>query len=84
MAVIGTGEIPVIDSSFSSFSPTVAPSTVRMLVALTVDPQYSVESYELSGAFLGTELRDRSVCVRLPDEAGEYTGKILLLLSSHD
>jgi hypothetical protein len=32
----------------------------------------------LSGAFLGTELRDRAVYVRLP--AGEYTGKVLLLL----
>ena len=39
-------------SSFSSFSPTVAFSVVRMLVASTVDPQFSVESYDLSGAFL--------------------------------
>jgi hypothetical protein len=29
-AVVGTGEIPGIDSSFSSFSPTVAFSAVRM------------------------------------------------------
>jgi hypothetical protein len=51
LAVVGTGEIPGIDSSFSTFSPTVAFSAVRMLVALTVDPRFSVESYDLSGAF---------------------------------
>ena len=44
LAVVGTGEIPGVDSSFSSFSPTVAFSAVRMLVALTVDPRFSVES----------------------------------------
>ena len=74
--VVGTGEIPGIDSSFSSFSPTVAFSAVRMLVVLTVDPRFSVESYDLSGVFLGTELRDRSLYVRLPAEAGEYAGKV--------
>ena len=82
LAVIGTGEISGIDSSFSSFSPTVAFSALRILVALTVDPRFSVESYDLSGAFLGTELIDRAVYVRLPAEAGEYAGKILLLLKS--
>ena len=82
MAVVGTGEIPGVDSSFSSFSPTVAFSAVRMLVALTVDPRLSVESFDLGDAFLGTELRDRAVYVRLPAEAGEYAGKMLLLLKS--
>lgn len=81
-AVVGTGEIPGVDSSFSSFSPTVAFSAVRMLAALTVDPHFSVGSYDLSGAFLGTELRDRAVNVQLPAEAGEYAGKVLLLLKS--
>ncbi len=81
-ADVGTGEIPGIDSSFSSFSPTVAFSVVRMMVVLTVDPRFSVESYDLSGAFLGTELRDRAVYVRLPAEAGEYVGRVLLLLKS--
>ena len=75
LAVVGTGKIPGVGSSFSSFSPTVAFSAVRMLVALTVDPRFSVESYDLSGTFLGTELRDRAVYVRLPAEAGEYAGK---------
>ncbi len=44
LAVVGTGEIPDMDSSFSSFSPTVAFSEVRMLMTLTVDPRFSVES----------------------------------------
>jgi hypothetical protein len=55
---------------------------VRRLVAWTVDPRFSVESYDLSCAFLGTELRDRAVYVRLPAEAGEYVGEVLLLLKS--
>ena len=63
LVVVGTGEIPGVDSSFSSFSPKVAFSAVRMLVVLTVDPRFSVESYDLSGAFLGTELKDRAVYV---------------------
>jgi hypothetical protein len=82
LTVVGTGEIPGIGSSFSSFSPTVVFSTIRMLVTLTVDPRFRVESYDLSGAFLGTELRDRLVYVRLPPEAGEYEGRVLLLLKS--
>jgi hypothetical protein len=51
LSVVGTGEIPDIESSFSRFSPTVAFSAVRMLVVLTVDPRFCVESYDLSGAF---------------------------------
>jgi hypothetical protein len=31
---------------------------------------------------LGTEVRDRIVYVRLPAEAGEYAGRVLLLLKS--
>ncbi len=47
-----------------------------------MDPKNSVESYDLSGAFLGTELRDRSVYIRLPRDSGIHTGKILLLKKS--
>ena len=45
LTVVGTGELPDIDSSFSIFSPTVAFSAVRMLVVLTVDPR-SESSYK--------------------------------------
>ncbi len=58
------------ETVYSTFSPTVAFSDIRLLISLTVDPKYSVESYDLSGAFLGTELRDRSVYIRLPRDAG--------------
>ncbi len=51
-------------------------------MVLTVDPRFSVERYDLSGAFLGTDLRDRAVYVRLPAESGEYVVKVLLLLKS--
>ena len=51
-------------------------------MTLTVDPRFSVKSYDLSGAFLGTELSDRTVYVSLPVEAGEYTGNVFLLLKS--
>ncbi len=49
--------------------------TVRLLISLVVDLKFSVESYDLSGVFLGTELRDRS-------DTGVHTGKILLLKKS--
>jgi hypothetical protein len=39
-------------------------------------------SYDLSGAFLGTELRDRTVYIRLQRDAGIHAGKILLLKKS--
>ncbi len=61
---------------YSTFSPTVAFSAVRLLISLTVDPRFSVESYDLSGVFLGTELRDRAVHIRLPKDAGVHTGNI--------
>ena len=67
---------------YSTFSPTVAFSAIRLLISLTVDPKFSVESYDLSGAFLGTELRDRAVYIRLPKDAGVHAGKILLLKKS--
>ena len=47
-----------------------------------VDPNFSVESYDLSGAFLGTELTDRAVYIRLPKDAGIHAGKVLLLKKS--
>jgi hypothetical protein len=64
------------------FSSTVTFSVVRLLISLTVDPRFSVESYDLSGAFLGTKLRDRVVYIRIPMDAGVHTGKILLLKKS--
>jgi len=66
LAVVGSSEREGWETVYSTFSPTVAFSAIRLLISLTVDPKYSVESYDLSGAFLGTELRDRAVYIRLP------------------
>jgi hypothetical protein len=57
----------------------VAFSDVRLLISLTVDPKFSVESYDLSGGFLVTELRNRAVYIRFPKDAGVNVGEILLL-----
>ena len=43
------------------------------------DPNFITEGYELSGAFLDTDLRDRAVYIQLPTGAGEHAGKVLLL-----
>ncbi len=59
--VVGSSERQGWETVNNTFSPTVAFSVVRLLISLTVDPRFSVESYDLSGVFLGTELRDRVV-----------------------
>jgi hypothetical protein len=82
MAVIGCAERQGWETVYSTFSPTVAFAAIRLLIALTVDEKYMVDSYDLSGAFLGTELRDRAVYVKLPADAGVHAGKILLLKKS--
>jgi hypothetical protein len=84
LAVVGSSEREGWETVYSTFSPTVAFSAIRLLISLTVDPKFSVESYDLSGAFLGTELRDQAVYIRLPDpkDAGVHAGKIMLLKKS--
>ena len=82
LAVVGSSEREGWETVYSTFSPTVAFSAIRLLISLTVDPKFSVESYDLSGAFLGTELRDRAVYIRLPKDAGIHAGKVLLLKKS--
>jgi hypothetical protein len=80
--VVGSSEREGWETVYSTFSPTVAFSAVRLLISLTVDPRFSVESYDLSDAFLGTELRDRAVYIRLPKDSGIHAGKILMLKKS--
>jgi hypothetical protein len=46
------------------------------------NPKWYVDSYDLSGAFLGTRLEDQAVYMRLPPGAGEYSSKILRLTRS--
>ena len=77
--VVGSSEREGWETVHRTFLTTVAFSDVRLLISLTVDPKFSVESYDLSGVFLGTELRDRAVYIKLPKDAGVHVGKILLL-----
>jgi hypothetical protein len=82
LEVVGSSECEGWETVYDTFSPTVAFSAVRLLISLTVDPRFSVESYDLNGVFLGTELRDRDVYIRLPKDDGIHAGKILLLKKS--
>jgi hypothetical protein len=81
MAVVGCGERQFWQTVYLTFSPTVA-FAIRLLIVLTVDEKYTVDSYDLSGAFLVTALRDRAVYVKWPADAGVHAGKILLFKKS--
>jgi hypothetical protein len=59
MIVVGCVERQGWEKVYSTFSPTVVFTAIRLLIVVTVDEKYTVDSYDLSGAFLGTELRDR-------------------------
>jgi hypothetical protein len=75
MAVVGRAERQGWETVYSTFSPTVAFAAIRLLIAVTVDEKYTVDSYDLSGAFLGTELRGRAVYIKLPAAQGYMRGK---------
>jgi hypothetical protein len=46
------------------------------------NPKWYVDSYDLSGEYLGTRLDDQAVYMRLPQGAGQYSNKILRLTRS--
>ena len=74
LAAVGTGEVKSLDTCWSTFSPTIGMTAMRTLIALMCREGFDVRSYDLSGAFLGTDLA-REVYVKLPEEAGKYAGK---------
>ena len=82
LAVQGTRETPGVDTVWSTFSPTIGFTAVRVLISLMCDPKFSVDSYDLSGAYLKTDLKDRAVYVQLPNDAGEDAGKIIRLVKA--
>ena len=82
LASQGQHQEPGIDCVWNTFSPTLGFSTIRTLISLMCDPKWMVDSYDLSGAFLGTKLEDREVYMRLPPEAGIYANKVLRLEKS--
>ena len=73
----GYGETAGVDSSWSSFSPTLAFTTIRLLMALACDPTVIVDSWDLTGADLYTDLDARNLYIRLPKDAGKYAGLVL-------
>ena len=74
LAAVGTSE--VLDTCWSTFSPAIGMTAMRTLIALMCRRGFDVRSYDLSVAFLGTDLA-REVYVKLPEQAGIYAGKIV-------
>jgi hypothetical protein len=72
MAVIGCSERQGWETVYSTFSPTVAFAAIRLLIALTVDEKYMVDSYDLSGAFLGLSC-ETELCMSSCRPMQEYT-----------
>jgi hypothetical protein len=54
MTVVGCAERQGWETVYSTFCPTVTFAAIRLLITVTVDEKYTVDSYDLSGAFLGT------------------------------
>ena len=79
LAIVGTGETEGVDTVYNTFSPTVGFTAIRTLISLLCDPKYHVGSYDLSSAFVATELEDRAVYVKLPPDAGSSGSKIIRL-----
>jgi hypothetical protein len=56
LAAVGTGEVKSLDTCWSTFSPMIGMTATRMLIALMCRKGFDVRSYDLPGAFLGTDL----------------------------
>jgi hypothetical protein len=82
LAEVGTGEVKSLDTCWSTFSPTIGMTAMRTLIALMCRKGFDVRSNDLSGAFLGTVLA-REVYVKLPEDAGKYTGEVAILEVRH-
>ena len=79
LAAVGSGQEPGVDTVWNTFSPTIGFTAIRTLIATMCNPKWHVDSYDLSGAYLGTKLEDQAVYMRLPSGAGEYSNKVLRL-----
>jgi len=79
LAAQGQHEEPGIDCVWNTFSPTLGLSAIRTLISLMCDPKWMVDSYDLSGAFLGTKLEDQEVYMRLLPEAGKYANNFCVV-----
>ena len=61
LAAIGTGEVKSLDTCWSTFSPTIGMTATRTLITLMCREGFDVRSYDLSGANLGTDLREKFI-----------------------
>ena len=82
LAAVGCSQEPGVDTVWNTFSPTIGFTAIRTLIAAMCNPKWHVDSYDLSGAYLGTVLEDQAVYMKLPSAAGEYSNKILRLTKS--
>ena len=82
LAAVGCAQEPGVDTVWNTFSPTIGFTAIRTLIATMCNPKCHVDSYDLSGAYLGTRLDDQAVYMRLQQGAGEYSNKILRLTRS--
>lgn len=82
LAAVGCAQEPGVDTVWNTFSPTIGFTAIRTLLAAMCNPKWHVDSYDLSGAYLGTHLEDQAVYMKLPASAGEYSNKILRLTKS--
>ena len=82
LAAVGCAQEPGVDTVWNTFSPTIGFTAIRTLIATMCNPRWHVDSYDLSGAYLGTKLEDQAVYMRLPQFAGEYSNKVLRLTRS--
>ena len=63
LAIVDTAETEGVDCVYNTFSPTLGFTAIRVLISLMCDPKYDVGSYDLTGAFLSTDLKGRTVSV---------------------
>ena len=83
LAVNGAGQTEGVDTVWNTFSPTIGFTAIRTMISVLCNPKYLVESYDLSGALLGTKLENQAVYVRLPPDAGEYANKVIRLTNAY-
>ncbi len=78
---MSTAETEGVDCLYNTFSPTIGFTALgRVLISLMCDHKYEVGSYDLTGAFLSTDLKGRAVCIQFPSDAGEDANKIVRLV----
>jgi hypothetical protein len=77
LAIVGTAETEGVDCVYNTFSTTIGFTAIRVL---NFYPKYDVGSYDLTCAFLSTDLKGKAVYCQFPSDAGEDANKIVRLV----